>query len=1270
MTVDELLSLNPFPGLRAFAPNEADRFFGRSQQIADLVARLAEVSFLAVTGASGCGKSSLVCAGLLSALARRPAAEAVPEWRCAIMRPGNQPIANLAEALASLLGQGSGSEESDEGEIYGRLQLGGLGLVEAVRLARLGPQTRILMVVDQFEEIFRFKRMIDADEASAFVKLLLNATRDPDSPVRVIITLRSDALGSCADFRDLPERINRGQYLVPKLTREQRKETIIKPVELRGYGVAPRLVQRLLNDVPDDFDDLPVMQHALTRTWNRWAQTCQGSRQIDLEDYEAVGSSKQALSNHADEAFDSLPGLGRTVEKVFRALTERIAEGIEIRRPLPFDLLCQVVGGDRGQVAQVVERFRRPDTSFLLPSKAIALADNPVIDISHESLIRQWKRLREWASAEAESRKMLLHLVEDARAHLAQQGSLWRGRELERAQDWRRCAQPTIAWIGLCTNTDGKAAWQSVEGFLARSAEETRKEKWRAKFQAGGVVALGLAILAAVLAWHSLKQAKFQDLASNALQSLDQNPARSAHFALAAVALDPRNARADSILRQSLAALEVAHTEWVQDLGAPVADIRYSRDGTRLVTASGTTVTIFDPRDPMRGRASESRAATISKAWLIADNRVLVTQTFDDQTLGQVQIQRLGDSRVTPLACVGEQNWPYTVSVSPDERSVALGCYNGDVQVFDPTEPSAGAKATFAHQGSAEVTITALGISADGEYLASGDADGAVKIWKIGVEGAWIALDAVGAEDPPVDHGCAVRDIGFHPEDPSLLVTAGDDNRAIVWRLDLEGRRLDPVQENPWPLKHERPVTAARFASGPLRQTVYTISDKRVRFWENAKPDWRQIRRHDDWVLDANLSARGDLLVTASGDGTARLWSTQSATPVAVLRGHRGDVVRAILNPAGDRVVTASTDGTVRLWHFRAPSLLLSSKKWALSAAFDPDGTRVIISEEGKVRLLALTELSADAVPSSEALPATDLGDQVSSLSWSRDGKFIVGNSCRYGLNPACRPLLWDAQSRQEITPNWIEGESCAVFGPGTNELLTLGKEGRIAIWDAGRLTEAHPRPLVELGEKSRGWLVALSPDGEWIAALVDHRVELWQRDDPQAAPRELEGHQGNVMSLQFSPDNRWLLTSSKDRTARIWPVDGTSEPKVLNGHTLALYAAAFDPSGVRVVTGSADSTIRIWDAGSGGELATLSWHREGVNDVRFSPDGRSILSASDDGTVKLGAYDTLAMTSAELRQQVDDLAKLPEGELKKIKDETDGWKRYLGFPARLFRER
>ena len=1277
MTVEDLLSKNPFPGLRAFAPGEADCFFGRDRQIEELVARLNEVSFLTVAGSSGCGKSSLVCAGLLGELARRTTAGSDTVWHYAIMRPGNQPIANLAEKLAPVLGGGSGSEEWRKGALYGRLRLGDLGLVEAVRLARLSPKTRVLVVVDQFEEIFRFKRMIDPDEASAFVKLLLHATRDRESPVSVIITLRSEDLGYCAAFRDLPEIINRGQYLVPKLTQEQRKEAIIAPVEMRGFKVAPRLVQRLLNDIPDDFDDLPVMQHTLTRTWSSWAKTCQGSRPIDLEDYEAVGTCKEALSNHADEAFNSLPGLGHVIEKVFRALTMPVAEGTEIRRPLDFNLLCQVIGGERSQVEQVVERFRRPDTTFLLPPKDQPLEDNPVIDISHESLIRLWHRLPKWTSAEAESRAQLLKQVEAARQYEATQGSLWRGRDLETAHEWQQSAQPTPAWVGLYTGGDGTAPWQSVEQFIARSDEDVRRERLRWKSLVWGVRGLAIAvvfifIIAAHSQYHKAKNVQSNLMANKALLEINQDPARSAQIALAGVELDSKNERAEYALRQSLATLEVAHCERIlarddllSDDGEPVEDARYTLKGTRLVIASGKTVTIFDTKTFERKEVIK-RNALVLKAWLIANDSILVTHTYDDHDNSDVQIQRVGESSTKSISCEGEKNRVYTVGVSPDERYIALGCYNGDVQVFDKTG-TAERPPKSSHKVKGPVTITALAFSADSKYLASGDADGIVNVWKLGHSGVWIGQGASGAKVSPISHsyGYAIRDIGFHSEDPSLLVTAADDSYAIVWSFNLDRRELYLGKNSHWDLKHDRPVTAAKFASGDLKYAVFTVSDKKVRFWVNPTPDWRQIRNHEDWVRDANVSPKGELLVTSSADGTARLWSTRSRTPVAVLRGHRDDVTRAVISPAGDQVMTASADGTVRIWWFRPSRLLSSSKKWTLSAAFDPEGKRVALGGEEGISILEMNGLAGDSTPNrSEMTRKTSRfwDDAFSHLSWSRNGKFIAGRISSPGLNFVGHAALWDVESKREITPAWLKKQIMAVFSPGTDELVTVGDKGQIAVCDANRLTSTDPCSEL-IGEKPRRWMAVISPDGKWIAALSGKEVELWKRGESQARPREMK-HKGDVTSLQFSRDSKWLLTASRDRTARIWPVDTSGDEKVLSGHSLSLASASFDPKGERVVTGSADGTIRVWDAKTGRELAALHWHNEGVNQVQFSPNDNKILSASDDGTVMLGQCDTCALTNEELRQRVNELAKLPSAELKEINADAQDYMQYLYLPS------
>jgi WD40 repeat protein len=452
------------------------------------------------------------------------------------------------------------------------------------------------------------------------------------------------------------------------------------------------------------------------------------------------------------------------------------------------------------------------------------------------------------------------------------------------------------------------------------------------------------------------------------------------------------------------------------------------------------------------------------------------------------------------------------------------------------------------------------------------------------------------------------------------------------------------------------------------------VSDKTVRLWTDAGSDGKQVRGHDDWVTDANASADGQLLVTASMDGTARIWSTRSGAPVAVLRGHRDQVTRAVISPDSTQVATASSDRTVRVWSVRPPRLLLSASHWILSAVFEPHGTRIAVGEEGQSSLLDPADGGDGSVPSRHDLPILrDQGscarDMVSDVSWSRDGKLAVGSLSCEDISGMVKQVLWDVERKREITPDWLKESMTAAFGPGTDDLLTVDRKGQIAIWDAQRLTKVAPpegRPTVTgFGEGYSA--AAMSPDGKWIAATRynEYTVSLWRRDRPNE-PRILEGHKGGVKSLQFSPDSEWLLTASSDRTACIWPVNSPGERRVLSGgHTAELSQASFDPSGKHVVTGSADSTIRVWDAGTLKELAVLRWHNEAVNDVEFSSDGKWILSASDDGTVRVGQCEACNLTVKDLRQRVRDLPKLSDDEREDVRHEIDESTRFK-LPAFL----
>ncbi|HKO96448.1 MAG TPA: hypothetical protein VJU86_05630 [Pyrinomonadaceae bacterium] len=497
---------NPFPGLRPFEADEEHLFFGRDGQSDELLRRLRRSRFLAVLGTSGSGKSSLVRAGLLPALYGGIMTQAGSAWRVALFRPGHDPVGNLARALSDPEVFGDVDDDSDLQSTIteATLRRSALGLVEATRQARMPAHENLLVVVDQFEEIFRFKRTSkkegSEDEAAAFVKLLLEARQQTNIPIFIVITMRSDFLGDCSQFRDLPEAINEGQYLIPRMTRDQRREAITGPIAVGGGEMASRLLNRLLNDVGDNPDQLPILQHSLMRTWDFWTQSRSNGEPIDLHHYEAVGTMSDALSRHADEAYNELPDeASRNIaEKLFKSLTEKGSDNREIRRPTRLKEICEVAEASERDVVAVIERFRQPGRSFLMPPTSVPLAVDSLIDISHESLIRGWERLRKWVDEEARSAQIYRRLAETAALHEEGSAGLWHDPDLALALRWREKNRPNAIWAQHYNPNFDQAM-----GFLAASkaakeaeiAERQRQRRSKARRTRAFVAALTLAFL-------------------------------------------------------------------------------------------------------------------------------------------------------------------------------------------------------------------------------------------------------------------------------------------------------------------------------------------------------------------------------------------------------------------------------------------------------------------------------------------------------------------------------------------------------------------------------------------------------------------------------------------------------------------------------------------------------------------------------------------------------------------------------------------------------
>jgi len=445
---------NPFPGLRPFEADEEHLFFGREQEVDELLRRLRTTRFLLVAGSSGTGKSSLVRSGLIPALQSGSMLKAGSSWRIIVFRPGDNPIGNLAAAMDAPDTLGSEGELASTNRVLleATLLRSSLGIVQAVRQAQIPAEDNVLIIVDQFEELFRFRRSgrggNSRDEAAAFFKLLLEATGQQDLPIYIALTMRSDFLGDCIEFQGLPEAVNDGLYLIPRMTRDELRSAITGPVAVAGGAISQRLVLRLLNDLGDDQDQLPALQHALMRTWDRWESHRQDEASIDIADYEAIGGLKEALSIHAEEAYQeaSLEGKERIAERLFKALTDTTSDSRGIRRACSIQELAAVCEAPESEVMQVVEIFRRTGRSFLTPNSGVALESRTIVDLSHESLMRCWARLIAWTEEERESAAFYLRIAQAASWWAESSGSLWIDPQLETALQWRQKNQPTAAW--------------------------------------------------------------------------------------------------------------------------------------------------------------------------------------------------------------------------------------------------------------------------------------------------------------------------------------------------------------------------------------------------------------------------------------------------------------------------------------------------------------------------------------------------------------------------------------------------------------------------------------------------------------------------------------------------------------------------------------------------------------------------------------------------------------------------------------------------------
>jgi WD40 repeat protein len=1127
---DTPVLVNPFPGLRPFTFDESHLFFGREGQSDALLTRLCRRRFVAVVGTSGSGKSSLVRAGLLPALYGGFMTPAGSSWRVAVLRPGNDPMGNLALALNApdVLGAGNEDPVVHGTLIETTLRRSTLGLVDTVQQARLLSYENLLIVVDQFEELFRFRQLLKResadDEATPFVKLLLEATRQHKVPIYIVLTMRSDYLGDCAQFRDLPEAINDGQYLIPRLTREQLRLAITGPVAVGGATITPRLVHRLLNDVGDNPDQLPILQHALMRLWDYWEQHNAPTEPLDLSHYEAIGGMAEALSHHADEAYAALPDdqAREMAQKLFQCLTEKGPDNREIRRPATLQEACAVAEAAEAEMLAVIEHFRRPGRSFLMPPSDVKLMANTVLDISHESLMRLWQRLRTWVDEEAQSAQVYRRLAETAALNAVGQAGLWRDPDLHLAREWRVRHRPNAVWAQRY-----HAGFVSAMAFLeaseqAQTAEVLQKEaQQRQTLRRTRLFAaiLSVAFLLALGAgWYANEQRKRAD---------EQR----------------KDAEVQRFIAQNLRLRE--KTETVKQLLSvkPVEALGWAiRAAGQSLTESGQVLSLVQAS--LMQAVSQAREQNVfsghegpvqSVAFSLDGQRI--ASGGDD---GRLLVWDFTGSRI---GCALHTEAITAVTWSADGKTIASGGADRVVRLWDRDGHPEG-QLPSGLQG----TVNAITISLNGKLFASGSDDTSVTLWDLGTR------QPIGAFTGHTDR---VNAVTFSP-DGALLASVSNDLTVKLWDVISHEEVVTLTG-------HKFPVHTAAFSpDGRLLASANGIGPPSlIKIWDIA------TRREIASFLSAG--ARVDTLtfspdsyyITGGTGNVVQSWDIKGqAINKAFFVGQYALSRSVALSLDGKTIASGGIDGTVRLWDSRSqyvtPFAGYGGVNWI---AFSPDGSRLVSAGAGSS--LSLWDVEGGFLG---LLGNSRDQKQPMVVAFSPSGKLIASGG--QGIIQ-----LWDLQG-QPVGPPFTghQGEIWALaFSPNGQQLVSGSEDHTIRLWDLeGKLMG---QPFTGHTDAVRG--VAFSPDGQRIVSgSVDETVRLWDLQGSMIG-QPFIGHTAPVMAVAFSPDGKTIVSGSHDGKIRLWDLKGALRHQ-FSVEKSGIEDVALSPDGKHIVSGGDDRIVRV----------------------------------------------------------------------------------------------
>jgi WD40 repeat protein len=1128
----------PYRGLLPFTAENASDFSGRDELVAEMVGRLMTSHVLAVIGPSGSGKSSALLAGLVPAITggRGPAGE----WSAVTLTPGVDPVGSLARGLAAL--DPRWSVEEIEGLLTGTGEAGSLS-----RLVESTTEGSVLLVVDQFEQLWT---TCEVQARNIFIRLLLDAIADPRGRVSVTIGLRADFYGRTTEHPELAGYLADSQVMVTPMTASELRSTIEAPARRSGLVLEPGLAQAVLDDIGTAAGGaLPLLSTTMQQVWER-----RRGRSLTLSGYAETGGARGAIAHLAET---SLAELSASEVDIARRLLLRLAlpseDGTDLARPA---LLAELDDGP--EAAHVLSR---------LAERRLLTVGAQTVQVAHEALLREWPRLRQWLSADRDSRRLHLQIASEAARWSAQDeevGLLLRGARLAAAEEWVESgsAEPN----------------QRERDFIAASLAAQRTELRAARRAATRlrILAVGLAVLlvcTVATAWFASAQRQ------TAVARANEADARG----LAAQAVALSGTRADLAL---LLAVEGYRRE-------PSLDSE-----TGLLTALNSARYLSGYQ-----RALPSDVVDLQ---VVDAGRTLLVLTQG----GELARYATADGRPVGPPIRTDIRGAASLTVS-DRGGVAAYGTAGGVQVVDLRTGSLVGPPVG--DSTSQATL-----SPDGRHLAWKSDQSPVTITRPGSREAAVTVtlgDLVGAFD-------------FSPDGRELTV-GGFDGDPLLRRYRLDGTPLGPVVRLPEadPVNgNVDPVEVVRYSpSGDRLLVTHASRASRLVSATDLKPVGRPFEARGNGRVDASFTADGKRVAVSAEDGTIRVANASDGFVTDTLRADSGTTRVRFLDR--DRLLVRASAGFQRLDLRQRTAVGDSvataegSGPWAVVPGVAP-GSVVIASSDG------LFEVDAKGEQRSVLKAPRGAGSGVYRLSATADGRMLAALSLdfRQSGDDEARPVggtvaLVDAVSRRVSHTVDVPGEEAEIFGtsmtfsPDGSRLAVVAGSGELRVLDVKTgLTRVHVDSFTDAGTAALLWsrdhdrLYAAGADG--VLRTVDATTGATVKELPLAP-----GSQLTDLSQDVGPHS--LLATSGSGTVFVVDTDRQEVTATLSSEGTPLSAVAGTPDGRRVLAVSASGPLYVWDRGTGRQIGPpLAGHGSAATDLVMISDGQTVVTTEQEAWV------------------------------------------------------